>query len=69
MENFNKKDDHTKSTNSLDAIATFESKKSADVPFEEYRKLELENEVLKEVIVKLTIKVVSLEKKLNHDAW
>ena len=69
MENFNKKHDHTKATNSLDGITMLENVKSADVPFEKYKKLKLENEVLQEVIVKLTIKVVSLEKELNHDTW
>ena len=43
--------------------------KPADIPFEKYKKLEMENEALKDAIVKLTIKVMSLEKTLHPDVW
>lgn len=58
MKNFNQKDDSIKATINLDVIP-------ADVSYEEYRALEKENTVLKDAIVKLTIKVISLEKALE----
>lgn len=67
MKNINKKDDHTKETNNLNTM--FEKVKSADVPFEKYKKLELENEALKDAIVKLTLKVMGLERQLHPDVW
>ena len=69
MENFNQKDDYTKATNSLDKQTICKEAKPADIPFEQYKKLEMENEVLKDVIVKLTIKVMVLEKDLHPDVW
>lgn len=43
--------------------------KPADIPFEQYKKLEMENEALKDAIIKLTIKIMSLEKALHPDVW
>lgn len=65
MENFNQKDDYTKATNSLDEKGVFENIRPADIPYKKYKALEIENEVLKDAIVKLTIKVISLEKALE----
>lgn len=36
--------------------------KPEDIPYEEYMKVVRENEALKDAIVKLTLKVISLEK-------
>lgn len=58
MKNFNQKDDYTKATNNLDV-------RPEDVSYEKYRALEKENTVLKDAIIKLTIKVISLEKALE----
>ena len=58
MKNFNQKDDSLKATINLDV-------RPADVSYEKYRALEKENTVLKDAIVKLTIKVISLEKALE----
>lgn len=69
MENFNQKDDYTKATSNLDTDYLKECVKPADIPFEKYKALEMENEVLKDAIVKLTIKVMSLEKALHPDVW
>lgn len=69
MTNFNQKDDYTKATNSLDKQTICEEVKPADIPFEKYKKLEMENEVLKDVIIKLTVKVMALEKKQHPDVW
>lgn len=43
--------------------------KPADVPYEKYKVLEMENEVLKDVIVRLTVKVMALEKQIHPDVW
>lgn len=41
--------------------------KPADVPYETYRKLQHENEALKDAIIKLTLKL--LERQLHPDVW
>lgn len=69
MENFNQKNNYTASTNSLDKQTIYEDVKPADIPFGKYKKLEMENEVLKDVIIKLTVKVMALEKKQHPDVW
>ena len=43
--------------------------KPADVPYETYRKLQHENEDLKDAIVKLTLKLMLLERQLHPDIW
>ena len=65
--NVNQKNNYKTAVNRLDKEPICEEKKPTDIPFEKYKKLEMENEVLKDVIVKLTIKVVALEKKLHPD--
>lgn len=74
MENFNQKEDYTKATNSLEKENKCEEIlygdiKPADIPFEKYRALERENEVLKDVIVRLTVKISALEKQIHPDVW
>lgn len=69
MTNFNQKDDYTKSTNTLDEEYICKDVKPADIPFEKYNKLERENEVLKDVIVRLTVKITVLEKQVHPDVW
>lgn len=49
--------------------STIEEVKPEDVPFKKYKKLEMENEVLKDVIIKLTVKIMALEKELHPDVW
>lgn len=46
-----------------------EDVKPEDIPFEKYRALERENEVLKDVIVRLTVKIAALEKQVHPDVW
>lgn len=41
--------------------------KPADVSYETYRKLQHENEALKDAIVKLTLKLMLLERQLHSD--
>lgn len=63
MKNFNQKNDYTKATNSLDEM------KPADIPYKEHMKVVRENEALKDAIVKLTLKIMSLEKTIHPDVW
>lgn len=43
--------------------------KHPDVSYEMYRKLECENAALKDAIVRLTLKVMGLERQLHPDVW
>lgn len=58
----------TKETNNLDSETICEVK-HPDVSYEMYRKLQSENEVLKDAIVRLTLKVMGLERQLHPDVW
>lgn len=64
----------TKATNSLENDNECEEMpcgdvKPEDVPYEKYKALERENEVLKDVIVRLTVKTFALEKQIHPDVW
>lgn len=43
--------------------------KPADIPFEKYKALRMENEVLKDAIVRLTVKITALEKEVHPDVY